>query len=135
MKKSRIEGDTNLMETTQTIDSTGVIATPTPVRNITEDKVADIVLEIWRLKQRLIREGASERAISAVDRVNEKLQRIGFTTDTMQDRVYSENLTVKVIEHVDDDCQIGIVECLSPAVYFDGTLIRLAEVVTKGRNR
>ena len=41
-------------------------------------------------------------------------------------------MQVKVIEHEECDQPLMIAECLSPAIYYNGDLIRPAEVVTKG---
>ena len=98
------------------------------------DSLADLVLDIWRLRQRAEREGVTERVMTAIERTEDRLQRLGFQTDTMQQHPYSENLRVKVIEHIDAEGPRSITECLTPAVYFGSKLIRMAEVITRGRD-
>lgn len=98
------------------------------------DSLAELVLDIWRLRQRAEREGTSERIMIAIERAEDRLRRLGFRTDTMQEHPYSENLRIKVIEHIDADGPRNISECLAPAVYFAERLIRMAEVVTRGRD-
>jgi hypothetical protein len=100
--------------------------------SISCDRLADLVIDFWRLEQRARRDSGSERLLTACERIEDRLRRLGFDVDTLQDRPYSENLRVRVIEH---EPAIGariISECLSPAIYFQGKLIREAEVVTRG---
>jgi hypothetical protein len=114
-----------------------VLVETTPVdadssMSISCDKVADVALDIWRIGQRAKADSTNERIVAAWERAEDRICRLGFKLDTMQDRPYDENLRVRVVEHEAGAGVRTIAECLTPAVFYNGVLIREAEVVTRG---
>ncbi len=101
-------------------------------RNLSCEKVAEVALDLWRVGQRAKSENASDRVLAACERAEDRIKRLGFKLDTMQDRIYDEHLRVRVVEHEPGEGARVISECLNPAVFFNGVLIKEAEVVTRG---
>lgn len=95
-------------------------------------KVAEIAVDLWRITQRAQKEGAGDRVLAACDRADGRLRALGFRLETMLDRPYDENLRVRVVDHEEGEGPRTILECLTPAVYYNDRLVREAEVVTKG---
>lgn len=95
--------------------------------------VAELAVELWRVDSRARRDPSSERVLVACERAIDRLATLGFTLSDMKDRIYDENLKVRVIEHEEDDGDRRIVECITPAVFFQDRLVREAEVVTRGK--
>ena len=95
--------------------------------------VAALAIDLWRIERRAQSGGGIERVLTACERACDRLRALGFEFQTMTDRPYSENLRMKVVEHEEADEPRRVSECLSPAVFFRGALIREAEVVTKGK--
>lgn len=94
--------------------------------------VAELAVDLWRIGTRAKRDSASERVLIAYERAVDRLDGLGFRFDSMMNHPYDENLKVRVIEHEDGTEPRRIVECITPAVYYKDSLIREAEVVTRG---
>ncbi|KXK12974.1 MAG: hypothetical protein QY327_01470 [Fimbriimonadaceae bacterium] len=97
------------------------------------DLVAEFIVDLWKIERRVRAGNAGERILAACERAQERLIRIGFELDTMMNRPYNENLRMRIIEHEECDEPRQVAECLSPAVYYNGELVREAEVVTRGK--
>lgn len=95
--------------------------------------VAELAVDVWRAGTRARREPSAERVLIACERAIDRLATLGFTLSDMKDRIYDENLKVRVIEHEDDEGDRRIVECITPAVFYQDRLVREAEVVTRGK--
>jgi hypothetical protein len=95
-------------------------------------KVAELAIDLWRIEARAIKDGASDRVRAACERAAERLRGFGFDIDTLEGRPYDENLRVRVVDHEEAEGPRTIVECVTPAVYYQGSLVREAEVVTRG---
>ncbi|HTQ10274.1 MAG TPA: hypothetical protein VMI31_09405 [Fimbriimonadaceae bacterium] len=109
------------------------LANEEPAMTLSCEKVADVAIDIWRLGERAKVERPSDKIIAAWERAEDRIRRLGFRLDNMQDRPYDENLRVRVVEHEPGEGVKIISECLTPAVFFNGILIREAEVVTRGK--
>jgi hypothetical protein len=95
-------------------------------------EIADLAVDIWKLGERAKTEGASDRMIAAYERAEGRLKRIGFELDSMVGKPYDTNLKARVIDHESGEGPVVIGQCISPAVFFRGRLVREAEIVTKG---
>ena len=96
------------------------------------ERVSEIALDIWRIGLRIKDDRENPRLLAAWERADDRIRKLGFVLDTMVDRLFDDNLRVRV---VDNEPCVGpkvISECLTPAVFFNGILIREAEVVTRG---
>jgi|GEM_PF-1747406 len=101
-------------------------------RSIPADMIASLVVDLWKISERAKSEPVAERVLAACERAEERLRRIGFEIEEMAGRPYDTNMRVHVVEHDGGEEPWSISECLSPAIYYRGELIREAEVITKG---
>lgn len=101
----------------------------------TAAEVAELAVDLWKLGDRARADAASERVAAAYERAEDRLKRIGFEVDPMVNRPYDTNLKVRVVGHEPGEGPLVISQCISPAVYFRGRLVREAEIVTNGSNR
>ncbi len=92
-------------------------------------------MEIWRLQARIRGTVTPDPVCLAVERIGASLGRLGLQVRDLQGEPYDEGLLVRVIEHEPGDGPRTISECLSPAVYYQGRLLKAADVVTKGDSR
>jgi hypothetical protein len=100
--------------------------------SIPADMVASLAVDLWKISERAKSEPVAERVLAACDRAEERLKRIGFEIEEMTGRPYDTNMRVHVVDHDGGEEPLSISECLSPAIYYRGELIREAEVITKG---
>jgi hypothetical protein len=107
-------------------------STPAALPGPTADEVAGLAVDMWKVVERARGDGAGDRVLVACERAEERLRRIGFEVDTMIGRTYDTNLKVRVVDHDEADGPMVIDQCISPAVFYRGVLVREAEVVTKG---
>jgi hypothetical protein len=94
--------------------------------------LASLVVDLWKISERAKIEPVAERVLAACERAEERLRRIGFEIEEMAGRPYDTNMRVHVVEHDGGEEPWSISECLSPAIYYRGELIREADVITKG---
>lgn len=94
--------------------------------------VAELAIDLWRIRIRATKDNASERTLAAIERAEDRLSRMGFRLDNLEGTLYDSNMNVRVVDHEESDQPATIVECLSPAVYFRETLLTSAEVVVRG---
>ncbi len=99
---------------------------------VSATKVAELAIDLWRIQMRAQAEMPGGRVTAACERAGDRLRALGFELDTLEGRPYDANLRVQVIDHEEDEEPRRVVECVSPAVYFQGVLVREAEVVTRG---
>lgn len=95
--------------------------------------IAELAVDIWKISRRVAQEGCAERVATACERAEQRIKSIGFEIDTMVGKAYDRNMRVRVVENEPADGERKIAECLAPAVYFQGVLVREGEVVTRGR--
>lgn len=98
----------------------------------TAEEVADLAVDLWKLGERVRTEAASDRVATAYERSEDRLKRIGFAVDTMSGRPYDTNMKAKVVDHEAGEGPLMIGQCISPAVFYKGRLVREAEIVTIG---
>jgi len=108
-------------------------AEPEESQVLSAEEVAEFVVDLWKLGERVKADVASERVAAAYERAEERLKRIGFEIDPMVGRSYDTNIKAKVVDHEAEDGPLVVNQCISPAVYFRGRLVREAEIVTTGR--
>lgn len=101
-------------------------------KSFTDDQVAEIAIDIWKISFRARSESTSDRVLAACDRAQDRLQRLGLTLEDPAGRPYDTSLKARVIDHDEAEGPIMIAQCVSPAVYVDGILIREAEIITRG---
>jgi hypothetical protein len=94
-------------------------------------KVAEFAVDLWRIRSRAASEGASERVVAACERAEDRMRRMGFETE-MLEGAFDPNQRARVVDHEDADGPLSIAACLTPAVTFNGILVREAEIVTRG---
>lgn len=94
--------------------------------------VAELVVDLWRLKKRMDTEGVSERLATSFERVEDRLSRLGLAWDSMEGAKYDENLKARVLDHEVGEGALRVSQCVSPAVFFDSRLVREAEIITTG---
>lgn len=105
---------------------------PSESEGPTAAEVAGLAVDLWKLGERAKSEGASERLAAAYERAEDRLKRIGFEIDTMVGRPYDTNIKAKVVDHESGEGSLVIGQCISPAIFFRGKLVREAEIVTMG---
>ncbi len=98
--------------------------------------VALLIVDVWRISKRAVRDGAPESVRIACDRAIERVVALGFEIDEMLGKPYHENMRATVLHRNGDGQDPIISECISPAVYHSGNgkreLIRPAEVIISG---
>lgn len=135
--QSRFEEEHPLQEPAEDLkESMQSSEPPTPetgdTLSIPVDMVASLVVDLWKISERAKSEPVTDRVLAACERAEERLRRIGFEIQEMAGRPYDTNMRVHVVEHDGGVEPWTVSECLSPAIYYRGVLIREAEVVTKG---
>lgn len=96
------------------------------------EEVAEIAAEIWKIQQRALAGSSNDRVVVACERAGEKLLRMGFKLDSLLGESYDTNLKARVLDHDPSQGPLIVGQCVSPAVYYKGELVREAEVITKG---
>jgi hypothetical protein len=105
---------------------------PLNVGGPTAAEIAELAVDLWKLGERAKAEAASERVAAAYERAEDRLKKIGFDVDPMVGRPYDTNIKAKVVDHEASEGPLLIGQCISPAVFFRGLLVREAEIVTIG---
>jgi len=114
---------------------------PSQIKNVDKEEppgfvsclaIAELVVDVWKIGTRAAGQEDSGRVLSACERAMERAQRIGFTVEDPSHLPYDTNMKVRVVEHDFSDGPPKIAQCLSPAIYFRGDLVREAEVITEG---
>jgi hypothetical protein len=102
-------------------------------RPVETSGLADLAVDVWRIRRRAVRDGATEAVRIACERAVERFTDLGLQmTEFAIGEPYDENLVVRVVHREEGGSNARIVECLSPAIYFHGKLVRPAEVVIEG---
>ncbi len=97
--------------------------------------LCSLAVEIWRLEARSRGSQTPEPVLLAIERLGAGLGRLGVQVRDLVGEPFDEGLSVRVVEHEPGDEPRRISECLSPAVYYQGRLLKAADVVTKGDAR
>ncbi len=96
------------------------------------EKVAELAVDVWKIELRAQAMAENDRVLAACERATDRFRKFGFEIRDLTGDDYDTNMRVNVVEHELASGPLKIAECLSPAVYFEGLLIREAEVVTSG---
>lgn len=117
------------------VESTGGLH---PIRALQISSMIDIAIETWRLHDRLMKlqiaAGREDPSIAfSVDKIQHVLKEIGIETRDYTGQVYTEGMSLDVLTF---DYPVGekpaqriVLETISPAVYFDGKLEKMAQVI------
>ncbi len=109
-----------------------------PIRALQISSMIDIAIETWRLHDRLkkmqIAAGREDPSIAfSVDKIQHVLKDIGIETRDYTGQPYTEGMSLDVLTF---DYPIGekpaqriVQETISPAIYFDGKLEKMAQVI------
>jgi len=100
--------------------------------SISASQIAEVAVDIWKISERAKSDDAAERVGVACERAQDRLRRLGFELDTLVGQAYSTNMRARVVDHEPTLGPMRVAQCISPAVYFAGVLVREAEVVTTG---
>lgn len=103
-----------------------------PTHALPMSKVVDLAIDIWKIHLRSKAEQAPDRVVAACERAEDRLARMGFELSTLVGKPYDTNVCARVVEHLPAGGPLMVAECLAPAVYFEGQLVREAEIVTSG---
>lgn len=99
------------------------------------DQVIDLVVDIWRIRHRANRDEATPESVRiACDTALDRLSMLGFSIGEPEGELYDANSRVTVVDQRGGSLKRRICECLSPAVYYDGKLVKLAEVILEGED-
>ena len=108
------------------------------IRALQISSMVDIAIETWRLHDRLkklqIAAGREDPSIAfSVDKIQHVLKEIGIETRDYTGQPYTEGMSLDVLAF---DYPIGekpaqriVQETISPAIYFDGKLEKMAQVI------
>ena len=130
-KKSRSKTSKKVSSSAKSLVSqSGIVAASCPT--IPVSQVAEIAIELWKISARASKVPGNEKVLTACERAEDRLTRIGFEIQDLTEEPYDINMKVRVIEHEPGPGGFRVLECLTPAVYFDQILISEAEIVTTG---
>lgn len=89
-----------------------------------------LVVDLWRLSR--IAE-QDQRLSMLCSRILDRVRSVGYRCETLENTLYDENAKVRVIEHRPGPESRVIIECLTPSVYWNESLLKEATVITKGQ--
>jgi hypothetical protein len=101
--------------------------------SIEPHEFAGAVLDIWRLATRVTDNSVPEPVQIAVERLSDRIRGMGFEARNLEGETYQQNMKVFVVDDLGGDEPKYILQCLTPAIYFKGTLIEPANVVIGGK--
>ena len=100
---------------------------------ISVDSLTLLLVDIWKIGVHAKNDGSVSKIISAYERVETRIQRLGFEViSDFAGQKYDSNRIMKVIEHDGGDHNVHISECISPEIRYKNLVVREAEVITKG---
>jgi len=108
------------------------------IRHLNLSLVIDLAIEVWRLQDRTKKlqsaSGKQDPSIAfSIDKIQHVLKQIGIEVRDYTGQVYNEGLSLDVLTFdypVDERPTNRIVqETVSPAIFFDGTLQKMAQVI------
>jgi len=95
-------------------------------------EVAELIVDIWRLSERIHGNEVGDRVMSALERVEDRYARMGFSIKTHFGCPYSTDLSAVILDHEPGDGPVLVDKCISPAVYYLNRLAKVPELITKG---
>lgn len=108
------------------------------IRKVDLSSVIDLAIEIWRMQDRVKKleliAGRQDPSIAfSIDKIQHVLKEIGIETRDYTGQTYNEGLSLDVLTFdypVEEKPTNRIVqETVSPAIYFDGILQKMAQVI------
>lgn len=96
-------------------------------------EMTDLVIDLWRIRRRAQRQNETPESVRvACEVAMDRLAGLGFEVRELVGELYDENMRVRVVDQEGGETNLRISECLTPAVYRDGLLVRQAEVIVAG---
>ena len=108
------------------------------LRKIDLSSVIDVAIEVWRLQDRVNRlqtaAGRKDASIAfSIDKIQHVLRQIGIETREYTGQTYNEGMSLDVLtfDYPAEEKPINriVQETVSPAIFFDGTLHKMAQVI------
>jgi hypothetical protein len=100
-----------------------------PVSGLDPRDIGRLACDIWRIERRAEKTGADAGVLTACELARYTLEELGFEIRDLTGMPYSERLVVDVAEKRGGEGELFIVQCLSPAVFFNHVQIFPARVI------
>lgn len=104
--------------------------TKEPDSQLVATDLLPLTLDVWRLSR--MTEG-DERLHTLASRALDRLRALGLRLETLEGNPFDENAKVRVVEHRPGPEPRTVVECVTPAIYWNDQLLKEANVITKGQ--
>ena len=93
----------------------------------------ELVVDVWRAKQRADRDSSTPASVRlACENAVDRLMQLGFRIDDLVGKPYHHNEKAKVVHKEGGTANPRVSQCFSPAVYFEGKLVKKAEIAVRG---
>lgn len=111
---------------------------PQGIRKVELASVLDVAIEVWRLQDRFKKlqsaMGRSDPAITfSIEKIQHVLKEIGIETRDYTGQIYNEGMSLDVLtfDYSPEEKPINriVQETVSPAIFFDGKLQKMAQVI------
>jgi hypothetical protein len=108
------------------------------IRKVELSSVIDVAIEVWRLQDRFKKlqaaTGRQDPSIAfSIDKIQHVLKEIGIEAREYTGQAYNEGMSLDVLtfDYPVEEKPINRVvqETVSPAIFFDGTLHKMAQVI------
>ena len=108
------------------------------IRKVQLSSVIDVAIEVWRLQDRIkklqLATGRQDPSIAfSIEKIQHVLKEIGIEAREYTGQTYNEGMSLDVLtfDYPAQDKPINRVvqETVSPAIFFDGTLHKMAQVI------
>ena len=128
-----MENEENVRNTEQTENESLLAIDDQSEKFIPVDSLTMLLVDIWKIGVHAKNDGSVSKIISAYERVEARIQRLGFEViSDFAGQKYDSNRIMKVIEHDGGDDNVHISECISPEIRYENLVVHEAEVITKG---
>jgi len=120
------------------LDSRGPHEGIEKIRKVELSSVIDVAIEVWRLQDRVkklqVATGRQDPSIAfSIEKIQHVLREIGIEAREYTGQAYNEGMSLDVLTF---DYPVGekpinrvVQETVSPAIFFDGTLHKMAQVI------
>ena len=97
-------------------------------------ELSNLAISVWRARRRAERfSDTPQPVLLAIQGAIEHFEAIGVTLRDLIGDAYDDNMRVHVVDTIDAGGARIISDCIAPAVYYRGMLVRSAEVVVTGK--
>ena len=111
------------------------LGAPSPDQQVTMTfaEISDVVIALWRAKRRADRFAETPQPVAlAIQGAIERIETLGLTFRDMIGEPYDTNMRAHVVDTIEADGVPRIADCVSPGIYYNGVLVRPAEIVVTG---